>query len=278
MASTTPAPSTDDFQERKRHTATIARLLRSFIHVKNAIETDASFMETLVATILSQNTSDINSARAYHALREHYPTWDDVAKAKPHALAQVIRRGGLADQKARTILDVLHVIHARHSSYDPDHLEGTSDNELLAELTSLKGVGLKTAACVLMFSLHRDICAVDTHIHRVANRLGLVHTSNADKTFHALRPLIPKGKGRQFHVDTILFGRRMCKAQRPHCFECPLYDECAWPEKEAHAEAAQRGPAPASGDLLLTDMFPERKRPAAERTNAAAAAKQTRDD
>lgn len=254
MAATRTPPKPSD---RNTRTAAIAKRLRAFIKTKSIPNVDATFMETLVATILSQNTSDANSARAYRALRMTYPTWEAVAGADRHELAGVIRSGGLADQKARTIINVLAVVHDRYGTFEPEHLEDASDDELLAELTELKGVGLKTAACVLMFSLGRDICAVDTHVHRVVNRIGMVATSNADKTFHELRGIIPKGKARQFHVDLILFGRRVCKAQRPHCFECPIYDLCSWEEKEAHAQAALPGPTPVSGDLLLLDMFPE---------------------
>jgi endonuclease-3 len=258
MASSRATPSEADLQRRRDRTAEIARRLRSFIGEKNRFGRGSTFIETLVATILSQNTSDVNSTRAYTELRSVYPTWHDVANAPHHELARVIRSGGLADQKARTIITVLNQIHELHGDFEPPHLDRTSDDDLLRELTSMRGVGVKTAACVLMFSLGRDVCAVDTHIHRIANRLGLVHTSNADKTFHELRPLIPKGKGREFHVDLIRFGRRICKAQRPHCFECPLYDLCEWEHKEEYARAAIPGAPPVSGDVLLLDILPER--------------------
>lgn len=254
-----------DTQERKNRTAEIVRRLHAFIKSRGSHDNGSTFIETLVATILSQNTSDVNSTRAYMELRAAYPAWEDVARADRDELASVIRRGGLADQKSRTIIGVLNAIHDSHGSFEPEHLDDTPDDELLAELTALKGVGLKTAACVLMFSLGRDVCAVDTHIHRVINRLGLVHASTADKTFHELRPLIPKGKARQFHVDLILFGRRICKAQRPHCYECPLYDLCQWEHRHEFAQAARPGPPPVSGDVLLLDVLPERAFPASRR-------------
>lgn len=263
----TPLPENDfpDFQERKRDTAEIARRLRAFITTKSTHGNGSTFIETLVATILSQNTSDVNSTRAYMELRAAYPRWEDVASADRAELAHVIRGGGLAAQKSRTIIDVLNLIHENYGSFEPEHLDSTSDDELLRELTSMKGIGLKTAACVLMFSLGRDVCAVDTHIYRVANRLGIVRASTADKTFHDLRSLIPAGKARQFHVDLIRFGRRICKAQRPHCFECPLYDLCRWQEKETFAQAGRPGPPPVSGDVLLLDILPERAAPPGRR-------------
>lgn len=263
--------ASSDHQERRNRTAEIARRLRAFVKVRSSHDNGSTFIETLVATILSQNTSDVNSTRAYMELRAVYPTWEEVAGADREELAQVIRSGGLADQKSRTIIDVLNSIRDTYGDFEPAYLDETSDDDLLAELTSMKGIGLKTAACVLMFSLGRDVCAVDTHIHRIANRLGLVQTSTADKTFHDLRPLIPQGKARQFHVDLIFFGRRICKAQRPHCFECPLYDLCAWEHRRDFAEAGRPGPPPVSGDVLLLDVLPERSaRPSQPRGTSGA--------
>jgi endonuclease-3 len=257
MAGSRKADPMHELEERKKRTAEIARRLRSFIKTKSSRGRDSTFIDTLVATILSQNTSDVNSARAYRELLGAYSSWDEVADADRYELAQVIRSGGLADQKSRTIIDVLNAIRERYGSFEPPHLDATPDDELLKELTAMKGIGVKTAACVLMFALGRDVCAVDTHVHRIVNRLGIVHASNPDKTFHELRPLVPKGKAREFHIDLIRFGRNICKAQRPHCFECPLYDLCRWEHKEAHAAAQLAGPSPVSGDLLILDIVSE---------------------
>ncbi len=250
-----PATSrADDTASRRRHTAEAARRLRRYIDMPY-IDDGAGMIETLVATILSQNTSDLNSNRAYLQLRNLYETWEEVASADREELKEVIRPAGLADQKSRTIIDALTTLKERHGTLDPEIFQTMGDDDLIRELTSVKGVGLKTASCVLMFSLGRDVCAVDTHVHRVANRLGLVSAGTPDATFHALRPLLPKGEARQFHVDMIRFGRRICKAQRPHCFECPLFDICDWEEKEGYAAAGLRGPRPVSGDALLLDVL-----------------------
>jgi endonuclease-3 len=239
--------------EPRERVAEIARRLRPLAEGRGG--GGSTFIETLVATILSQNTSDINSARAYRQLRLSYSSWEDVATADPDELADVIRSGGLAAQKSRTIIATLQTLHEHYGSFEPIHLDSASDDDLLRELTSMRGIGLKTAACVLMFSLGRDVCAVDTHLHRVLNRLGIVSTTNAEKTFHDLRPLVPRGRAREFHVSLIRFGRAICKAQRPHCFECPLYDLCRWEQKEAFAAAGASGPRPVSGDLLLLDIL-----------------------
>lgn len=212
-------------------------------------------VDSLVATILSQNTSDVNSERAYIELRSRFASWDDVADADARDLADAIRVGGLADQKARTIIDALRSLRERHGGLGLEHFETTDDAALLDELTAMRGIGLKTAACVLMFSLGRDLCAIDTHIHRVANRLGLVDTRSPDRTFHDLRPQIPPGDARTLHVALIRFGRHVCKAQRPHCFECPLFDLCAWELKEQYALDARPGARAASGDTVLADIL-----------------------
>jgi len=238
----------------------IARRLRRFIGRRAPLGDPTDVMETLVATILSQNTSDRNSGRAYAELRSTYPSWESVAHADPRELASAIRSGGLADQKARTIVAAVTTLTTRRGGFVPRRLIRISDDDLLTELTAIPGVGLKTAACVLMFSLSRDICAVDTHIHRIANRLGLVRTSTPEQTFRALRPLIPKGRARRLHVDLILFGRSVCKARFPHCHECPVFDLCDWDPRDEHRRNRRPGPRPVSGDLLLTDAIRQRGR------------------
>jgi len=243
-----------DIAGRRRETAKIARRLQRFID-KNYRTDGADVVETLVATILSQNTSDVNSNRAYIQLRATYPTWEEVADADLGELAEAIRSGGLADAKSRTIINALRTLKERHGNFELAAYDSMSDDAILDELTSLKGVGLKTASCVLMFSLGRDICAVDTHVHRIVNRIGIVETTTPDKSFHELRALLPKGAAQQFHVDAIRFGRQICKAQRPHCFECPLYAICRWERKEEHAAAGIPGARPVSGDLMLLDII-----------------------
>jgi endonuclease-3 len=130
-----------------------------------------------------------------------------------------------------------------------------SNEELVDFLTSIGGIGIKTAACAMMFALDRDLCAVDTHIHRVLNRMGIVTTNGANKTYEMLQPLIPEGHARELHVLLIHHGRSVCKARNPHCFECPVYDLCDWPEREAYAAEGKQGPKPVSGDFLITDVI-----------------------
>ncbi len=228
-------------------------LLRKGIPKKDQATNTAPFLDTLIAIILSQNTSDVNSHKAYQALRATYPTWEDVAAADPEELTETIRVGGLPAQKTVAIQGTLHACLERWDDLSLPGIEAMPDNELIDFLTAVKGVGLKSATCAMMFALDRDLCAVDTHLHRVLNRLGIVQASTPDKTFRELRPLIPKGKAKELHVGLIHFGRDVCKARLPHCFECSLYDLCEWAEKEEHASAQKHGPKAVSGNFLITD-------------------------
>ena len=231
----------------------IANRLKKHFPPRGVEEKEISFTDTLVAIILSQNTNDRNSHRAYEALRISWPRWEEVAEADPADVAATIRVGGLAEQKTATIQNTLRAFHEEWNEFEPAALEELPDDALLDFLTRIKGVGLKSASCAMMFALDRDLCAVDTHLHRVLNRLGVVQASTPDKTFRELRPLVPPGRARELHVSLIRFGRDICKARFPHCFECPLYDLCQWNQKEEFAAAQKRGPKPVSGDFLITD-------------------------
>jgi len=210
-------------------------------------------MDMLIATVLSQNTNDRNSHRAYVALRQRYPTWDAVARAPVRSLAATIRSGGMANQKAARIREILRTVHALHGDYDLTALRERSDEDIIEELTRLNGVGTKTAACVLVFALGRDVFPVDTHVHRVCGRLGLTQNSRSpDDTFEQMKPLIPKGRGYSFHTNLIRFGRKICHAQRPACGHCPLYEECRY-ESKASCAAGERKAARTDHTFMLLD-------------------------
>jgi endonuclease-3 len=180
-----------------------------------------------VFTILSQNTSDVNSERAYASLREIYPTWDSLAKSRPSRVADAIRSGGLANVKAPRILAVLREIRRREGGFDISWMRDARDAEIEEYLSSLPGVGPKTVACVLAFSLGRPALPVDTHVHRVATRLGLIPPGMpATKAYAALAELVPPRYRVSMHVGLIRLGREICKAGRPRCEECPLVDLC----------------------------------------------------
>lgn len=182
----------------------------------------------LVLTLLSQNTSDTNSGRAFQQLLARYPDWDAVLASDPAELEETIRPGGLAPTKARRMRELLEQLRARLGpEWDASLLATLPIGEAKEWLVSLPGVGPKTAACVLLFSLGRDALPVDTHVHRVSQRLGLIGAKvNAVKAHDALEAQLPPAKYYDFHVSIIRHGRRVCHARRPRCGECVLRDRC----------------------------------------------------
>ena len=210
----------------RRHARTVLRRLRTrFGELLPPRRSDP--LEELILTVLSQHTSDVNADRSYGALREAFPTWDAVVSAPARAVADAIRSGGLADTKAPRIQAILEEIRERRGSFDLSFLRDLSDDDARTELMSLPGVGPKTAAVVLSFSLDRDAMPVDTHVHRVATRLGwLPPKASAERADRLLHELIPEGMRTELHVALIRLGREICKAPTPRCHVCPLKDIC----------------------------------------------------
>jgi endonuclease-3 len=181
----------------------------------------------LVLTILSQNTSDANSGRAFMRLKQRFPTWDAVMGAPLHELESAISVGGLAKQKAPRIQASLRAVHEARARWDMDFLRDLPLEEAKAWLRGLSGVGPKTAACVLMFALGRPALPVDTHVFRVAQRLGLVPLkAGPEKAHDILESMLAPEDVYPFHISLIKHGRRLCRAQRPLCEECPLLEGC----------------------------------------------------
>ena len=181
----------------------------------------------LVLTILSQHTNDTNSGRAFASMQQRYPTWDAVLAAEPGQLADSIRSGGLANQKAPRIQEVLARIRASRGSWDLGFLQDLPLDDAKAWLRALPGVGPKTAACVLMFALGRPALPVDTHVYRVARRLGLLGAKVTPAQAHSVRELqVPPDETFVFHIALIKHGRHTCTARNPNCGGCPLNDVC----------------------------------------------------
>jgi len=185
----------------------------------------------LVATILSQHTSDVNSERAYRQLRERFPTWEEARDAPVEEVAEAIRSGGLAEVKAERIQTILHLLTERigDGPLTDEFLADQSMEEADAYLRSLPGVGPKTAACVLLFALGKPAFPVDTHVWRVTRRLGLIGGKvSADAAHVTLERMIPPAWRYAMHINLIRHGRRTCMAQRPACEHCPLRASCAY--------------------------------------------------
>jgi endonuclease-3 len=193
----------------------------------------------LIATILSQNTSDLNSDRAYAALRKAYPSWEEVLQANPDDLADVIRSGGLATLKSRRIQEILHTLKARHGGLTLDFLMDMPMPAARAFLAEFPGVGPKTVACVLLFACGHPAFPVDTHIYRVATRLGLLPGGcTAERAHTVLEPLIPPAQMFSAHVNLIHHGRTICKARQPDCQRCCLRTLCPYPQQSVQRRDA----------------------------------------
>ncbi|HJT57700.1 MAG TPA: endonuclease III [Ktedonobacteraceae bacterium] len=211
-------------------------LIATYGEPKN--EPDYDPLGGLVGTILSQHTSDINSERAYEQLVATFPTWEEVRDAPTNEVANAIRSGGLANIKAPRIQDALQTLTQQQqkqggtqslADFLQDELAQRTSEEAWQYLRSIPGVGPKTAACVLMFNLNRAVMPVDTHVHRVSKRLGLIGPKvNADQAHAIFARYTPPEWVYPLHVNLIRHGRRICHAQRPACTECTLYKQCAY--------------------------------------------------
>lgn len=183
--------------------------------------------DELVQTVLSQNTTDVNSARTYASLKERFPRLDDLATANVRTIASRIRLGGLERVKARYLKDITREVLKRRGSTDLFLLKKMADGEALAWLESLPGVGAKTARVVLLFSFGRDVFPVDTHILRLTKRLGFIPAkATADAAHKFWDEHCPQGRARELHLGLIRHGRDVCAARRPACDACVLADLC----------------------------------------------------
>lgn len=187
-------------------------------------------LDELVFTVLSQNTADVNTERSFAALKARFPVWSAARDAEAEEIEAAIALGGLAHTKAPRIKSILEALSAGTGEPDLGVLDGMRDADAQAYLTSLPGVGPKTAACVLLFSLQRPLMPVDTHVHRVARRLGIIDVKvTAEQAHPTLTELAGPDDAAQIyavHVDFVRHGRRICHARRPACGECPLAGIC----------------------------------------------------
>jgi endonuclease-3 len=183
----------------------------------------------LVSTILSQNTNDGNRDLAYTRLRARLPTWEQVRDAPPQAVVDAIRPAGLANQKGPRIQAALRRITQERGELNIDFLAQLPVQEARAWLTSIHGIGPKTAAIILLFCYDMPAFPVDTHIHRVSRRLGLIGEKvTADQAHDILERLCPDQQYGTFHIDIIRHGREICHARSPECERCPLQDMCLY--------------------------------------------------
>jgi endonuclease-3 len=187
-------------------------------------------LEVLIRTVLSQNTTDTNRDRAYEALRRRFPRWEDLLEADPDEIAEAITVGGLARQKSVRIKEILRWVHGQWGEMTLAPLCAMGTAEAREVLLGLKGVGLKTANCVLAFGCGRAAFPVDTHILRIAKRLGLIPArATAEQAHLLLAALVPDALAIPFHLNLIRYGREICKARHPHCSHCLFPELCTLP-------------------------------------------------
>ncbi len=215
-------------------------------------------VDELVRTVLSQNTNDRNSLGAFAVLKRHFRSWDALIKTDTRRIARLIRHAGLANIKAIRIKGILLEIKRREGGINLERLKDAGADEGLKYLKSLKGVGPKTAACVLLFSFHKPVMPVDTHIFRVTKRLNIIGPKvGIEEAHQALtemmrQGLVPRrgllrkpcsgsspdsitaGLIYNLHLGIIEHGRRICKAQNPRCGFCALYNLCGFKDKRAY--------------------------------------------
>ncbi len=186
-------------------------------------------VDELISTILSQNTNDQNRDRAFHQLRQRFHSWEEVRDAPIEDLIAAIRSAGLARQKAPRIQNVLRAITDQRGQIELDFLRELPSQQALEWLQQFNGVGPKTAAIVLLFSLNKPAFPVDTHILRVTKRLGLIPPNTTAEQAHLILAdaFEPMHYGTD-HLNIIRLGREICQARKPKCEICPLKGECVY--------------------------------------------------
>jgi endonuclease-3 len=181
----------------------------------------------LVSTIISQNTNDVLRDKAFDSLRQRFPTWEQVRDAPLEEVVEAIKIAGLSQQKAPRIQETLQRISTERGELSLEFLREMSVEEAKQWLTASKGIGPKTAAIILLFTLDMPAFPVDTHIHRLTKRLGLIPAkASREKAHELLEALMPPRAYYSFHLNLIRHGRETCQARRPRCELCVLRDLC----------------------------------------------------
>lgn len=217
--------SAEDIAAEKPFKYIVQNLENTFGEPKLSPKSD--LLEMLVRIVLSQATTGTNSRRTFLNLRKHFGNWGKLLDADESEIADAIRLGGLADQKAKVIKDIFRQIKEKHGKLSLDFVEKMSDEEAQKYLQSFRGIGPKTAACTLLFASHKEVFPLDTHIFRIFKRMGILPEKVTDKKAHLLLDeLVPEGKFYSLHVNLIRLGKKVCRPSNPKCEECPLIEYC----------------------------------------------------
>jgi len=189
-------------------------------------------LDMLIKIILSQATSDTNSHRTFATLKKRFPSWDSALRARQSTIADTIRSGGLANQKAAVIKSVLKQIKEEHGTLDLNFLHHVSNEEAARYLSQFRGIGPKTIACTLLFACRKEVFPLDTHIFRILRRIGLIPQKCTDRRAHEImNAIVPPGKFYSFHVNLIRHGRTLCRPRDPSCERCPIVEYCDYGQK-----------------------------------------------
>ena len=184
-------------------------------------------LDDLIFLVLSRMTQEIKYVRTYSRLRSSLWTWDAVRDAPPNELEALIHEAGLAPTKTTQIQAILSDIEKGEGTLSLHRLHAMEDDEVEQYLTSLPGVARKTALCVMLYALGRDVLPVDTHVWRVAQRLGLAPPGEwSEGRGRVLEATVPRKLRGSLHVTMLAHGRQMCRAKGPRCESCVLIDLC----------------------------------------------------
>jgi len=230
-----------ELQEKAREVASRLQAVYHAVGPDRGAKRQLPPVDELILTLLSQSTTDINSWRGFHALKERFPDWNVAADAPLDVIEDAIRPCGLSRQKAPRIQSILRRLRDEHGWITLDFLADMPPDEALAYLVSFHGVGRKTASCVLLFSLDMPAMPVDTHVLRVAHFLELIPEKvNADDAHNLLECLLPEELYLPFHVNVIAHGRQTCHARHPACERCPIIDLCPHGQQRLSRPANER--------------------------------------
>ncbi len=188
-------------------------------------------LDEVVFTILSQNTTDTNRDRAWASLWRRFDNWEEIARARVTTIAKAIEIGGLHRTKAQRIKQLLRQLHKQRGDYEFDYLGELGIEEARAELAGYKGVGAKSINCILLFSLRLPAFPVDTHVHRILQRLGIVETRDLGRANRDIQQHVPDEIMYPLHMNVIRYGREVCHARRPKCWACCIEDLCSYDNK-----------------------------------------------
>jgi len=223
--------------KNRRLTEIIKRLEDHFgSNARKSARRKKNLLDVLIAVKLSQNTTDRTSHKAYLNLKRRFGKWEDLINAPLQEIKKEIKVCGMAETKSRDIKAMLREMKKNYGKLTLNHLRRLSDEDIYEELLRYKGIGTKTIACLIAFGLERPAFPVDTHVHRVMNRMGIVNTATPEKTFDVSKELIPVESKTTFHLNLIKFGRSVCKAPVPLCGECCVYDLCNFGQKQYYKD------------------------------------------